>query len=287
MSSLILSTFAERLTELGQRTTFLELPPYLDRSFPNSNSGKVVQVGKYLPPETKQGSMELRFDVIDLPYVGLPNLPSGRKGLGPININMYRSLPPTTQAISYWDSPQVPILGFLQGRLVPGFTRERKVIAVTNILNLREQEEFTIIAAHTECRNYKWTNAFSAFPLGFALSRAGFEPALPDELHPTNSHNYSDFPGRRTSISGLVELLSSRSLCFLGPASHLLARTTGSPPTPFFASSWGANCANRAFLPTPPTPDGDIDLAAPEPATAASTPPTSCADFDCLISGEE
>ena len=26
------------------------------------------------------------------------------------------------------------------------------------------------------------------------------------------------------------------------------------------------------FLPTPPTPDGDIDLAAPEPATAASTP---------------
>lgn len=27
-----------------------------------------------------------------------------------------------------------------------------------------------------------------------ALSRAGFEPALPDELHPTNSHNYSDFP---------------------------------------------------------------------------------------------
>ena len=35
------------------------------------------------------------------------------------------------------------------------------------------------------------------------------------------------------------------------------------------------------FLPTPPTPDGniDLDLAAPEPATAASTPPTSCADF--------
>lgn len=32
------------------------------------------------------------------------------------------------------------------------------------------------------------------------------------------------------------------------------------------------------FLPTPPTPDGniDFDLAAPEPATAASTPPTSC-----------
>lgn len=27
-----------------------------------------------------------------------------------------------------------------------------------------------------------------------ALSRAGFEPALPDELHPTNSHNYSDSP---------------------------------------------------------------------------------------------
>lgn len=26
------------------------------------------------------------------------------------------------------------------------------------------------------------------------------------------------------------------------------------------------------FLPTPPTPDGNIDLAAPEPATAASTP---------------
>jgi len=36
------------------------------------------------------------------------------------------------------------------------------------------------------------------------------------------------------------------------------------------------------FLPTPPTPDGDIDLAAPEPATAASTPPTSCADFASL-----
>lgn len=51
--------------------------------------------------------------------------------------------------------------------------------------------------------------------------------------------------------------------------------------------SYLQNCANRAFLPTPPTPDGDIDLAAPEPATAASTPPTSCADFDCLISGEE
>lgn len=40
MSSLILSTFAERLTELGQRTIFLELPPYLDRSFPNSNWSK-------------------------------------------------------------------------------------------------------------------------------------------------------------------------------------------------------------------------------------------------------
>jgi hypothetical protein len=25
------------------------------------------------------------------------------------------------------------------------------------------------------------------------------------------------------------------------------------------------------FLPTPPTPDGDIDLAAPEPKTAAPT----------------
>ena len=38
------------------------------------------------------------------------------------------------------------------------------------------------------------------------------------------------------------------------------------------------------FLPTPPTPDGNIDcdLAAPEPATAASTPPTSCADFASL-----
>ena len=36
------------------------------------------------------------------------------------------------------------------------------------------------------------------------------------------------------------------------------------------------------FLPTPPTPDGDIDLAAPEPETAASTPPTSCADFASL-----
>ncbi|CAH8259155.1 unnamed protein product [Arabidopsis lyrata] len=62
--------------------------------------------------------MELRFDVIDLPYVGLPNLPSGRKGLGPINRNMSRSLPPTTQAISYWDSPQVlESMGSLQ--LVP------------------------------------------------------------------------------------------------------------------------------------------------------------------------
>jgi len=30
------------------------------------------------------------------------------------------------------------------------------------------------------------------------------------------------------------------------------------------------------FLPTPPTPDGDIDLAAPEPATAASTPTATC-----------
>ncbi|KAI5664246.1 hypothetical protein M9H77_23569 [Catharanthus roseus] len=30
------------------------------------------------------------------------------------------------------------------------------------------------------------------------------------------------------------------------------------------------------FLPTPPTPDGSIDLAAPEPATAASTPPIYC-----------
>lgn len=38
------------------------------------------------------------------------------------------------------------------------------------------------------------------------------------------------------------------------------------------------------FLPTPKTPDGDIYLAAPEPATAASTPdpPTSCADFASL-----
>lgn len=36
------------------------------------------------------------------------------------------------------------------------------------------------------------------------------------------------------------------------------------------------------FLPTPPTPDGDIDLAAPEPATAAYTPPTSCAYFASL-----
>ena len=36
------------------------------------------------------------------------------------------------------------------------------------------------------------------------------------------------------------------------------------------------------FLSTPPTPDGDIYLAAPEPATAASTPPTSCADFASL-----
>ncbi|CAD5197517.1 unnamed protein product [Musa acuminata subsp. malaccensis] len=26
------------LTELGQRTTLLGLPPYLDRSFPNENS---------------------------------------------------------------------------------------------------------------------------------------------------------------------------------------------------------------------------------------------------------
>lgn len=68
--------------------------------------------------QTKQGSMELRFDVIDLPYVGLPNLPSGRKGLGPINRNMSRSLPLTTQAISYWDSPQVlESMGSLQ--LVP------------------------------------------------------------------------------------------------------------------------------------------------------------------------
>ncbi|KAK9982671.1 hypothetical protein SO802_035404 [Lithocarpus litseifolius] len=39
------------------------------------------------------------------------------------------------------------------------------------------------------------------------------------------------------------------------------------------------------FLPTPPTPDGDIYLAAPEPATAASTPPTSCADFASLAGG--
>lgn len=31
-----------------------------------------------------------------------------------------------------------------------------------------------------------------------------------------------------------------------------------------------------------PTPDGYNDLAAPEPATAASTPPTSCADFASL-----
>lgn len=31
-----------------------------------------------------------------------------------------------------------------------------------------------------------------------------------------------------------------------------------------------------------PTPDGDIDLAAPEPATAAYTLPTSCADFAIL-----
>ncbi|KAH0694253.1 hypothetical protein KY285_021350 [Solanum tuberosum] len=30
------------LTELGQRTTFLELPPYLDRSFPNSNSDQLA-----------------------------------------------------------------------------------------------------------------------------------------------------------------------------------------------------------------------------------------------------
>lgn len=34
--------------------------------------------------------MELRFDVIDLFYVGFFNLFSGRKGLGFININMYR-----------------------------------------------------------------------------------------------------------------------------------------------------------------------------------------------------
>ena len=38
------------------------------------------------------------------------------------------------------------------------------------------------------------------------------------------------------------------------------------------------------FLPTPPSPDGDIDLAAPEPTTVASTPPTSCADFASLAS---
>ncbi|ESQ36934.1 hypothetical protein EUTSA_v10002865mg, partial [Eutrema salsugineum] len=66
----------------------------------------------------EQGLMELRFDVIDLPYVGLPNLPSGRKGVPPINQNMSRSLPPTTQAISFWDSPQVlESMGSLQ--LVP------------------------------------------------------------------------------------------------------------------------------------------------------------------------
>jgi len=66
MSSLILSTFAERLTELGQRTTFLELPPYLDRSFPNSNSGKVVQVGKYLPPEVKHKAVDLLREYKDV-----------------------------------------------------------------------------------------------------------------------------------------------------------------------------------------------------------------------------
>ncbi|KAF3685153.1 hypothetical protein FXO37_00895 [Capsicum annuum] len=38
-SSILLSP---GLTELGQRTTFLELPPYLDRSFPNSNSDQLA-----------------------------------------------------------------------------------------------------------------------------------------------------------------------------------------------------------------------------------------------------
>ncbi|KAG7528768.1 hypothetical protein ISN44_Un159g000340 (mitochondrion) [Arabidopsis suecica] len=121
MSSLILSTFAERLTELGSKN-YLPGATSLLRSFvPNSNSGKVVQVGKYLPPEV--------------------------------------TLPPTTQAISYWDSPQVlesmgslqlvhklklsvkeayasnsvHSLGthswVLQVGSCPGFTRERKVIA--------------------------------------------------------------------------------------------------------------------------------------------------------------
>ena len=37
------------------------------------------------------------------------------------------------------------------------------------------------------------------------------------------------------------------------------------------------------FLPTLQTLDGDIYLAAPEPATVASTLPTSCADFASLV----